>query len=536
MRIRPAMLFAAILSLTACPAFAPAVGPDVITGDIAGGDDITRFATADGVTSYAFGTTSCNIGTSEAVWYSGSNLHPVIGQNMFRLKNGRFEQIGQAWVKHGFATENEQLCGSCIPTDGTTLGVGCSDTYFAVLNGVQARLGPKSQVNASTGYFPYPFTAPPAQPGIGRRLQVHNNDLESSLNPGALYFIEGQYVTPDDSFFGNAANNCSWRQIELTPTSPYLATPVGGTHQRVPAIFAWNASDQLVQLSSMVVENDGGAGYNGLFWAAGRAAFLGGCTWHYEYAVQNINSHQSGGSFSVPLPPGIVPTNIGFHDVDYHSGEPFNGADWSATVANDSITWSTESFAQNANANALRWGTLYNFRFDIDAPPTCDGSVTLGLFRTAGVFVSTYMVTPRAGSGCFKSGDLDGDCDVDGEDLWYFLAAYGACQSDPAFAGEADMNDDNCVDLVDYQLWLTRYREYVNNALAEPPDPHASPGKPGDLNHDGQANQADLQILIDVMLGMDANPDHVQRADLDGSGQVNAKDIQPFIAALSSGS
>ncbi len=34
-----------------------------------------------------------------------------------------------------------------------------------------------------------------------------------------------------------------------------------------------------------------------------------------------------------------------------------------------SITWSSETFAQNQNANAIRFGTLYNFRFDADQPP-----------------------------------------------------------------------------------------------------------------------------------------------------------------------
>ena len=40
------------------------------------------------------------------------------------------------------------------------------------------------------------------------------------------------------------------------------------------------------------------------------------------------------------------------------------------------ITWNSETFAQNQNANAIRWGTLYNFRFDADQPPQagkCDG-------------------------------------------------------------------------------------------------------------------------------------------------------------------
>ena len=40
-----------------------------------------------------------------------------------------------------------------------------------------------------------------------------------------------------------------------------------------------------------------------------------------------------------------------------------------ASVGSGAITWATTAYAVNSNANALRWGTLYNFRFDADAPP-----------------------------------------------------------------------------------------------------------------------------------------------------------------------
>ena len=36
-------------------------------------------------------------------------------------------------------------------------------------------------------------------------------------------------------------------------------------------------------------------------------------------------------------------------------------------------TWSTQTYDQNENANALRWGTMYNFWFDADAPPVAEG-------------------------------------------------------------------------------------------------------------------------------------------------------------------
>ena len=45
------------------------------------------------------------------------------------------------------------------------------------------------------------------------------------------------------------------------------------------------------------------------------------------------------------------------------------------------LTWSTETFAQNPNANAIRFGTMYNFRFDSNRPPQT-ANATIGFFKT----------------------------------------------------------------------------------------------------------------------------------------------------------
>jgi hypothetical protein len=45
------------------------------------------------------------------------------------------------------------------------------------------------------------------------------------------------------------------------------------------------------------------------------------------------------------------------------------------------LSWSSETFAQNQNANAIRFGTLYNFRFDSNSPPQATNA-TIGFFKT----------------------------------------------------------------------------------------------------------------------------------------------------------
>src|SRR5213079_1349997 len=60
----------------------------------------------------------------------------------------------------------------------------------------------------------------------------------------------------------------------------------------------------------------------------------------------------------------------------------------------DSITWNSETFAQNQNANAIRFGTLYNFRFDADQPPQTTDA-TVGFFKTG----SPMLVAIQAPAG-----------------------------------------------------------------------------------------------------------------------------------------
>ena len=74
----------------------------------------------------------------------------------------------------------------------------------------------------------------------------------------------------------------------------------------------------------------------------------------------------------------------------------------------DSITWSTETFAQNQNANAIRWGTLYNFRFDSDQPPQA-GNATVGFFKT-GSPMMVAIQAPAGGATPTPTAHTDSDC------------------------------------------------------------------------------------------------------------------------------
>lgn len=52
---------------------------------------------------------------------------------------------------------------------------------------------------------------------------------------------------------------------------------------------------------------------------------------------------------------------------------------------------------------------------------------------------------------------------------------------------------------------------------------------PGDVNHDGEVNIADINAIIDIVLGGNANNEMFGRADVNGDGEVNIADINAVI-------
>ncbi len=392
-----------------------AVGPDILVADL---QSVQRFARLGDITAYGVGTNACNIGTARASWIASTNQHPVIIQNLYRLKQDRFEQVGMAWIKHGFYAVSQSLCTLCNdPTDGSELGVGCSDPYSASLNGVQTNMSPRGLVNADTGYFPYPWSGSIANL-IVRRLQVHDADLSPALNPSARYFIEGHYVSPGDCTAGTDENNASYREVTVAesppPTAPNtfnLIISSGRPTQRgQPAVRAWKDIDPVV------VETDVRVPSEGLFILAAKASSTGNGIYRYSYALENLNSDRSARSFSVPLPLGAVISDSGFHDAEYHSGEPYDNVDWSVAVTSDAITWSTDQYAVNPNANALRYSTVFTFWFDVNVEPVVDpetSKVTIGLFKPgAPSEVLANTIGPKAAVDCNHNGISDA-CDLD---------------------------------------------------------------------------------------------------------------------------
>lgn len=360
-------------------------GPDVIVGDVTGP---SNYGSGGGSTfAYALGTTSCNLGTQVLVWIANTPQHPVISQNVFRIKNDRFEHIGQAWLKHGFTALQGSVCStSCVPNpNGNALGLNCSDPYSSGLNGQQGGLGPKFEVNAATGTFPYPFTSPSIPGTIGRRLQLAAADIDPSLNTGAVYIGEGHYIHPDDAAVGNDNNNASYRRVQFAAGTLSMSF-VGTTQRTKPGVVAWQDIDPTVQITNIDIPNDG------RMILAQKNVNLGGGLTRYEFALHNLSSDRCAAGFTVNLNAGSPPTNLYFHDVPYHSGEPFDGTDWFAHAYSSSVEFRCpQTFAQNPNANALRWGTTYTFSF-VSASATT--GVRVDLFKPGSPSFMTVGTVP----------------------------------------------------------------------------------------------------------------------------------------------
>src|SRR6266550_3814348 len=385
-------------SRTEAPALVP--GPDVIVGDLPqlsqGGNDTVKHLVGLGV-----GTTSCNNGDQPFNWFALPQTdHPFIPQNLYRMSGGasnndRFEQIGQSWGKHAFTALEGFVCGSCNTSNcqtGTHLCPGCSDPYSASLNYSQTGIGSRAWVNPFTGVFPSGANTHTghSHTGTSHRLTVASSDLNPAQNSGATYFAEAQYITPHEyawcqSHPGqcNMYNNASYRQFTVNGSGDsFTFSAVGSTTRMQPAINAWT--------SATVAQLEPDPGNDGLWFMGYKVTNPSAGVYHYEYSLYNQNLDRSIQSFSVPLAPGVNTSNIGFHAPLQEPGwandgtfnnQGYSSAPWTVTQDASSITWNSETFAQNQNANAIRFGTMYNFRFDANQPPGSTSAI-VGFFKT----------------------------------------------------------------------------------------------------------------------------------------------------------
>lgn len=381
-------------------------GPDVIYSDFGGA---TNYGAVGAVRGYALGSYTCNVGNANMRWGNSWAGTPYCTHNAYRVYNGRIEQIGMAWVKNSCcAGATSSTCGTCNGVGGTMLGVNCRDVYGSGYNGGQTRLSARSSYNAFTGQKIGPDNTSSGD-AIFKRLQIPQTDLDAASFPGALYFMEGVYLASDEGTGVEVRNNASYKRVTVT-AGTYAMTETGTMQVGTPAIYSWrdhglgpNVPDPSVTIAVADVAGEG------RFYVGSKVTPIAGGQYRYEYVVFNLNSDRSAASLTVPLAADALVVNgsIGFRDVPYHSGEAYAGTDWAGTKNPRSVVWSTgQTFAQNPNANALRWACMYNFWFVSDRAPAVNKAV-IGLFKpgSAGSADCVSVMVP-APAGVFCAADV----------------------------------------------------------------------------------------------------------------------------------
>lgn len=406
------------------------VGPDVTVAAIY---EVRLWGTVGDISGYSFGSKSLNIGDEWLPWVAGTNNHPVIGTTAYRVDDGGVEIIGTSWLKHGFgALQQGEFCDCESSGDFEFLGIGCSDPYCADLNGDQggfigiAGLGPRFQVNAHEGSFAFPYEY---QGQIGdaiyKRLQIEVDDLDPSLNPGARYVVEVQYIAPADALAGNGMNNSSWREFTVGSFSSqgYALATVGDTTPRSPAIYAWAEWDEDVSTAQVQIPAEG------VLDLAWRVTENEDGSWHYVYAIYNNNSNRSVRGVELPLDKGMAISNVQTVVAPFHSGEHYGTEPWTYTT--DEVLWiGTDSYEVDPEASAIRFGTLHTVSFDSNCPPA-PREMALSLFIPG---TPDYVAQVVDGPACGDTGipgDFTGDGQVNGEDLTILLGNWGS--TDPEY-------------------------------------------------------------------------------------------------------
>ncbi len=474
---------------------AQTVGPDAVAEPGDGNVAFYIWGCVDEIQSYSMRGGVTNFG-DEVLPADMAGEHPMWTSNFYRLHESRFEQIGMSWIKHD-DWRADGLPESCEPSiecdlgnnnDSDRLDPGCTDVYTC-WNGLQDHygfwLGPRSQVNPWSGYWPPSGDRCNPNDGLlACRLQITKADVNPESYDEAQYFLEQQVIMPGEStavrgnnvsFKSATVGSCQsglgfcsgslceeTRDCQGTCECVHSITPFDSPTCQEPAIHAWHDID------SSVVETEFSVTGDGKFILAAKAWPVGEGLYQYEYALYNMNVNRAAGKFSVQLPTNFssgertaIAASAGFHDISHHSGDgvvcpsgctcsggsnnglscddppdcpggactggtfiDFDGTDWPPTVVSGLISWETTAYTTSQNANALRWGTLYNFRFVAPRKPLSTSTVTVYPFKTGTPSsVTGTSLAPNADPlrACCYGGD---SCEVDTEDECNELSGY----------------------------------------------------------------------------------------------------------------
>jgi len=355
-----------------------------------------------------------SVGFGDAAWeekfgqlgpypFEPRDQHPFLVWNMYRISDGRIEQLGASGVKHAWLTINFGCSINC--GNNNILWPGCKDVYGSSTNDNNRDQGPRSEIFASEGlFFSSPSFFDPGDTGdqtnfaadFENRLMISKSDLQVV---GAEYFLDAWYVVMADVNIWNSmgyhsinpqAVGSGWTFGTLGPITP--STPIENW-------VAANTTDPME--GHRIVEVDGptpAAEYpnnlpSGHLRVLARAIDLGQGEYRYNYAVMNFDFDNGISEFFVPLPSGAqVSETFMTGPADVLSSA------WTASVEPGGVRFSAPA------GDKLPWFTLYNFELVVDQAPAADGSVALipaspdGDVRHLPAKILVDMVAPASAS------------------------------------------------------------------------------------------------------------------------------------------
>ena len=119
------------------------------------------------------------------------------------------------------------------------------------------------EISPTSGQIQYPYSSPSGPSAIRGRLQVHEEDIDPSQNVGAVYFGSSLYISEHDHSFGNAANNASWRKLDIVSITNIDGD--GPTNVGMAPPYAWRAEENSVVVTKVTNVNEAGSGINGYY-------------------------------------------------------------------------------------------------------------------------------------------------------------------------------------------------------------------------------------------------------------------------------
>jgi hypothetical protein len=150
------------------------------------------------------------------------------------------------------------------------------------------------------------------------------SDLNTTLNPGATYYAEAQYVTPHEYVWCqanpgqcNMYNNVSYRKYNVSGTTSFSFSSGGSTQRMKRAMTAWPGAT--------FVELQPAPGIDGVAVVGYKVTNPSQGVWHYEYVIFNENLDRAIQSFSIPIGALVSLSNYGFHAPPQHPGSTADG-------------------------------------------------------------------------------------------------------------------------------------------------------------------------------------------------------------------